>query len=884
VGVSAGTRLGPYEIGIAIGAGGMGEVYRARDTRLQRDVAVKILPELVTADPDRHARFQREAQLLASLNHPHIAQIYGVEESGPSTGSGQAPVAIVMELVEGPTLADRIAGGALSIPESLQVAKQIADALDAAHEQGIIHRDLKPANIKVRADGTVKVLDFGLAKALDPAASSAAAMNSPTLSVRATMQGVILGTAAYMSPEQAKGRPVDKRADIWAFGVVLYEMLTGRQAFAGDSTTEILGAVVLKEPDWSALPVSTSPALVELLRRCMQKDLRVRQRDIGDVRLALDEIAAASAPPSGTRVERPSARKRPIIGVAAAAAAGAAIGIALGWSLPRPATTAAPAVATRLIVAPPGRETYGPALSPDGRFVVVASDRLYVREFGSFDLKPLAGTNGAAMPFVSPDSRWVGFYANGKIKKVSVAGGDPLTICEANAETPGAAWGPDNTILFSPGWNTALFSVSADGGQPHALTRPDAAQQERGHWWAEVLPDGKSAIITIWRTASGINEARLAIVDLSTGTHTVLFPGAAGHYLRTGHVLYYRAGGWHVVGFNLTSRRTIGEPVAVLADAISLPPDGTSTTHLSAEAGAVAYRAGSIYPLQDLAWADRQGRIESLGFAPQPIAAASLSFDGRRIAADRVVGGTYELWTYDLSRKTEERLAIAGSNSGPVWSRAGDTIAFTSTRKGDFDVYTARPDGTGERAILTEDFDQSPDAWDRDGRRLIVREWRHDGSKPLTVIDTAKARPPEILVAGDVGATASRLSPDDRWLAYDTAQSGRREVYVQPFPGSGSAVRVSSRGGLRPMWSPAGKELFYRRDDELVSVRYRDDHARFEVGDEKVVFKSPSFSFLGVAPDAQTFLIMRLAEPEPAPGVRVILNWSAELPNKEARR
>jgi hypothetical protein len=879
--LSAGTRLGQYEIVGAIGAGGMGEVYKARDTRLQRDVAVKILADLGGADPDRTARFQREAQLLASLNHPHIAQIYGVEDAGGLN-------AIVMEFVDGPTLADRIGGGALPPAEVLTIARQIADALDAAHEQGIIHRDLKPANIKVRDDGTVKVLDFGLAKALDPAgASNVVAMNSPTLSVRATMQGVILGTAAYMAPEQAKGRPVDKRADIWAFGAVLYEMLTGRPTFAGDSTAEILGAVVLKDPDWSALPASTSPALVDLLRRCLQKDARQRQRDIGDVRIALDEIASGrGAANSATQAAIPSAtRATRTLWFAIAPLAAGIIGLAVGWTLPRPPPPAVAAMSTRLIVAPPtGRETHGPALSPDGRFVVVAGDRLYLREFTSFAVKALPGTDGAATPFVSADSKWVGFIANGKIKKVAIAGGDPLIVCDANADTPGGAWGPNNTILFSPGWNTGLFTVSADGGQPLALTHPDPARQERGHWWPEMLPDGASAIFTVWRAGTGINDARVAIFDFASGKHTVLFAGADGHYLPTGHILYFHAGGWHLVGFDLAARRTIGEPAPVLADAMSVTPTGSPTTRLAAAAGAVAFRAGSSQPLRELAWADRQGKVESLGFTPQRFENVSLSQDGRRIVAARLVAGSFELWTYDVSRKTEEHLAIAGSNNLPAWSRSGDRIAFNSIRKGDFDVYTAAPDGTRERPILTDDFDQVPQAWDRDGRRLIVGEWHHDGSRPLTVVDTMHEGKPEIVVPGNVSAESAQLSPDDRWLTYVADQAGRAEVYVQPFPGSEAAVRVSSRGGVQSIWSPARKELFYRRANELVSVEYRDDHARFEAGDEKILFTLPSFGLGGVAPDGQRFLILRLTEPEPEPGVRVILNWLADLNNPSPRQ
>jgi len=861
----------------------MGEVYKARDTRLQRDVAIKIVPDLATADPDRRARFQREAQLLASLNHPHIAQIYGLEESGGVS-------AIVMELVDGPTLADRIAAGALPIPEALRIAQQIADALDTAHEQGIIHRDLKPANLKVRDDGTVKVLDFGLAKALDPTATSGiATMNSPTMSVRATMQGMILGTAAYMSPEQAKGRPVDKRADIWAFGVVVYEMLTGRPMFSGDSTTEILGAVVLKDPDWSTLPPATPSALGDLLRRCLQKDVRLRQRDIGDVRLALNEIAsgtsATDSKPSHVGAQMPPVR-RSVAGVAAAAViGGAAIGFAVGWTVLRTPPAAPPSTWTHLTVAPPtGRETGPSSLSPDGRFVVISAERLYLREFGSFETKPLPGTEGASMPFVSLDGRWIGFFANGKIRKIAVGGGDPIVVCEAHDDSPGAAWGPDNTILFSPGWDTPLSRVSADGGQPQPLTTADPAQQERGHWWPEVLPDGRHAVFTIWRAASGINESRVGVLDLSTGKHTVLFPGADAHYLRPGRLLYFHAGAWHVIGFDPSTQRASGAPVTVLADAMALAPQGGVGARVSIAADTIAYRAGPFSPPRELVWIDRAGRVESTGLPPRPMDRAALSADGRRVAASRSDGGTLALWVSDLVRKTEERLALPGGTTDAVWSRAGDQLAFTAIRKGDYDTYVVHSDGSGERAVLLDDFDQAPFAWDRDGRRLIVVEWHHDGSKPIVSVDVQQPRQREVLVSGDIGGDRPTLSFDDRWLAYLGSKAGPPQVYVQPFPGTGPAVRVSTRWAAEPVWSPVGKELFYRRGDDLISVSYGSANGRFEFGEEKILFTQPSFELIGASPDGQRFLIARRVEPEPPPGVRVILNWSAELDRAESRR
>ena len=528
--LSPGSRLGQYEIVAPLGAGGMGEVYRARDTKLGRDVALKFLSETFASDPDRLARFEREARTLAALKHPHIASIHGVDVN-------EGRRALVMEFVDGEELSARISRGPIPLDEALPIARQIAEALEAAHEAGIIHRDLKPANIKVRADGTVKVLDFGLAKALDPSLPTAVSVaNSPTLSVHATMQGVILGTAAYMAPEQAKGRAVDRRADIWAFGAVLFEILAGQAAFGGDSTTEILGAVVLKDPDWNALPASTPYRLRDLLRRCLQKDPRARQRDIGDVRLELIDLAASPREDVSARPAAPRTQRTMWLGAITLALAAASIGIVVGWRVPRTSADRPQAVA-RFMVPAPGKISSYPLLSPDGRFLVFLSDgRVYRRDLNEFESRPIAGTEGAGTLFMSTDGRWIGFFAGGKIKRVSSAGGDPLAIADASDSTPGAGWGPDNTVLFSPGWATPLFSVPADGGQPTALTTLDTARGERAHWWPRLLPGGRQFLFTIWMAASGVNDARLAIFDVETRRHRVLFPGADGHYLARANI------------------------------------------------------------------------------------------------------------------------------------------------------------------------------------------------------------------------------------------------------------------------------------------------------------------------------------------------------------
>jgi Tol biopolymer transport system component len=884
-----GSRLGPYEVVALIGTGGMGEVYRARDGALNRDVAIKVLPESFASDAERLARFTREAQTLAALSHPNIAAIYGIEGDGGASSSGEARSrALVMELVEGDDLSVLIARGALPLEDALPIANQIAAALEAAHELGIVHRDLKPANIKVKADGTVKVLDFGLAKAMDPAGESGGnAANSPTLTAHATQMGMIIGTAAYMAPEQAKGKPVDRRADIWAFGVVLYEMLTGRQAFAGDSVTEILGAVVLTEPAWSGLPAATPARLRDLLLRCLQKDPRKRQRDIGDVKLELDAIAGgdASVKPAAAPIGSGGNRPSPIA-LALGAVGIAVVGLAAGWTLHRGDGAAAPPAARFIVSAPDGVSPTGPQLTPDGRTLVfIARNQLYKRELNAFEATPMPGTEGAGTPMISPDGRWVAFFAGGKIKKVSLAGGDPVTVAEAAGNMPGAAWAPDDTILFSRSWATGFSSVPAAGGAVRQVTEPDRANGERGHWRPRPLPNGH-IIFTILTTGIGVNDARVGILDLKSSQYRTLFPGSDAQYLQSGHLLYSHAGAWHIVPFDAATETTTGDPMTVLDDALGVSPDGgNSWASISvSDRGTLAYAPGPIYPKSELVWADRTGAMESLGLPPRTLVHASLSPDGRRIAATRMEGGTYELWIDDVGRKTEDRLDIKGSNSFAVWNPTSDGIAFVSTRKGEFDGYAVRADGTNEQPLLTADFDEEPFGWTHDGR-LVAKEWRPDGSTPLLLVDLAAGGKTKTLVANSVSGVLVALSSDDRWLLYSSMRSGRSEIYLQPMREDGTSVRVSNDGGDQPLWSPSGHEIYFRRDRDVVAVSFRDDGGRPVLGSEQTLFRLPSSALLvGVTPDGRRFLIGRPSEPEPVPGIRIVLNWFDEIRGRGARR
>ena len=880
--LASGTRLGPYEIRSPIGAGGMGEVYRAKDTKLDREVAIKVLPESFALDADRVARFTREAKALASLNHPNIAAIYAVE-----TSPDLVSTALVMELVEGDDLSTIVARGALPLDEALPIARQMAEALEAAHELGIVHRDLKPQNIKVRADGTVKVLDFGLAKALDrtldsgPGALDAA--NSPTLTVRGTQMGMIIGTAAYMSPEQAKGKSVDRRADIWAFGVVVFEMLTGRPAFAGDSITEVLGAVVLKEPDWSTLPATAPERLRDLIQRCLQKDPRQRQRDIGDAKLELDAIAGDTSTEAAAPASAGGRRGLSMPVLAGAALVVASVGLAVGWMLPRGGTVSSSVVTTRFIVSgPDGESPVAPSITPDGRTLIFAAgNQLYKRDLGAFDATPMPGTNGAKMPMISPDGRWVAFFAGGKIKKASLAGGDPTTIVEAADNIPGAAWGPDDTIVFSRSWATGLSSVPVAGGEIRQLTEPDRANGERGHWRPHPLPSGH-LIFTILTTGSGVNDSRIGILDPKTGQHRVLFAGSDAKYLPSGHVLYSHAGAWHLIRFDPVSETTTGDPVTVLGDAVGVTPDGGNAWDAISvsDNGVLAYAPGPSYQQMELAWADRAGHMESLGLPPHAVAEAALSPDGKRVAVTRVESGNSELWMVDVSRRTEDRLDIKGSNSFGVWNSASDAVGFVSIRKGEFDAYTVHADGSAVQALATKDFDEQIMAWMRDGR-FIEKEWRPDGSTPLLLRQPGPDGATKELVANTATDTRISVSPDNRWMAYSSTRSGNSEIYVHPIREGGASVRASSRGGGYPLWSLDGKELDFLRGRDVVSVSFRDDGGRAILGNEQLIFQVPGSSRLyGRSPDGRRFLVAHPSEPDPVPGIRVVLNWFDELKAK----
>ena len=897
-----GQRIGSYQIEAWIGAGGMGEVYKALDTKLNRQVAIKVLLPAVADDPDRLARFSREAQVLASLNHPHIAQIHGLEDAGGVR-------ALIMELVEGPTLADRIAQGAIPVDEALAMAKQIAEALEAAHEQGIIHRDLKPANIKVREDGTVKVLDFGLAKAIDPTSGAGVgAMSSPAPGVLATGPGVIIGTAAYLSPEQARGRPVDRRADLWAFGAVLYEMLTGRTAFPGETVSDTIVAILEREPDWNALPADVPLPVRTLIRRSLAKDRRQRIGDISVAQFVLED--PASAPPmTATIAERPSLWRRMaihssmwLIGVAMS---GAAFWFATR-AVPLPRVSRfliTPPSATALTVSGLFRDL---ALTPDGtRLVYVGANgaSLFVRTLDQLDATPLAGLNAAFGPFVSPDGQWVGVYDGASapaLKKVAITGGPAVTLGHPDGATRGASWGADGTIIFATiSVTTGLQRITAAGGEATVLTQPNRAAGEADHVWPEILPGGQAVLFTITATSGRLDQAQVAILDLRTGTHTVLIRGGSdAHYVSSGHLIYAAEGTLRAVAFDLARLAVVGPSVAVLPE-VWTTATGAANVTVAADGTLVYVPRGAATVAQSrLVWVDRQGQETPLLAAPRSYVYPRLSPNGGRLAFF-ISDEELDIWLLDLSRSTLTRVTSeAGLENYPVWAPDGRQLFFSSDRAGGRNIFAQAADGTGVTTRLTESAHaQFPTSVSPDGTRLVfteiatataagdVLQLRLDGSHTVTP-----------LVQTPFSERNGELSPDGRWLAYDANDSGRFEIYVRPFPDVAKGLwQVSRDGGTRPLWARNGREMFYlTATGTLMRVGVARGPTWAATAPTKLFegrYGVPAFHSgrtYDVSADGKRFLMIKgtaVDDPKGTPAsMVVVLNWQEELKRLVPRR
>jgi len=886
--LTAGSRLGPYEIAAKLGAGGMGEVWRATDTRLDRQVALKVLPEGFVDDPERHARFEREAKVLASLNHPHIATLYGLEHLGGLH-------ALVMELVAGEDLAQRLVRGAVPVEEAIPIALQIADALEAAHEKGIVHRDLKPANVKVTPDGTVKVLDFGLAKALDPltAALSSDPSHSPTLLhsptiTHATQRGLILGTAAYMAPEQARGKPVDKRADIWAFGVVLWEMLAGRRLFDGATTSDVLAAVLRDEPDLRALPAELSSVARHVIARCLEKDPRRRFRDIGDVRLELEMSGRGDPAPIAVPAAAPRARRALVLAAAGAVVLAAAGGVLAGRLLRSGSPAATDGIRMNLAPPPGVQWVWNPALDPNGTSVVYLGydegrSRLYLQRFDEFDPRPLEGTEGASSPFVSPDGRWIGFDRGGRLFKVSPTGGDALALTGATAQGPGACWGDDGSIVYSSSWLGGLRQVGADGTGETAITTPDVAHGEKGHWWPQVLPGGRAVLFTVWMAKSGLNDAQVGLLDRASGTYRTLLPGSHAFFVRPHYLVYYRAGAYHAVELDPERLAVKGAPVRLLSDCRGLDPAGSENVSLAVSAnGTLAYHPGLAVPESTLVRVDADSTQHPLPFAARSYLSVRLAPDGGRAAVATRANGTNSLWLLDLKRGTDEQIQADGSAWAPAWHPDGKRLAFLSMAHGDFDVYWKDLAGSGAaEPLLSTPQDEAPNGFSPDGSQLVYQGSDAEGHYALWLADlNANGRRERLvdLPSSDVGS----ISPDGRWLTFESSQQGRREIYVQRFPKQGAPVRVSRSGGSRPIWSPAGRTLYWARRGEIIAVDYREEAGGFVTDPERVAahLGSPEQDALqgfDVLPDGRSFVILRSVRAAEPARLRVVRAWQAEI-------
>ncbi len=905
--LGAGARLGSYEIVSPLGAGGMGEVYRARDSKLKREVAIKVLPETLAGDPDRLARFQREAELLATLNHSNIAAIYGLEDADGTK-------AIILELVEGETLAEQIARSPLPLDEALRVARQIVDALEAAHERGVVHRDLKPANIKVTPDGKVKVLDFGLAKMLEQEAAASSLSMSPTLSVHATYAGVILGTAAYMSPEQARGKPVDRRTDVWAFGCVLFEMLTGKQVFesAGDTVSDAVAAVLMKEPDWNALPADTPPHIRSLIRRCLQKDVQKRVPHIGVARLEIDEGPETDALPATPLAE--AARPRPMWRRAMPVAIGVLLAAGLtsaAWWRLRP--EAPPATVTRFAFTLPEGQNFTNAgrhmiaVSPDGtQMVYVANQRLYLRAMSDLEARPIAGFDGSSPvinPVFSPDGRSIAFYspADQSLKRIAVIGGAAVTI--GSCTNPfGMSWGADGILVGQGG--RGVLRVSPNGGTPEVVVKTNADEFAHG---PQMLPGGKAILFTL---AKGIlndrwDKARIVVQSLASGDRQILFEGGSdARYVPTGHLVYALAGVVLAIPFDAQRLQVAGGPVSIVQGVRRAGAGQTGTAQFSvAENGSLVYVPGPVSTVsgaRELALVDRKGTT-------QPLKLVAANFDHPRVSPDgkRIVFVTEDeqeavVWTYDLSGATAmRRLSFGGRNRFPIWSSDGQRVAFQSDREGDLGIFWQRADGAGTAERLTtaeKDTAHLPESWSPKGEGFLYRVTKGPASTlSFYSVKDKKATPfGGVQSSGQINAV---FSPDGRWITYEStgADAGRRQIYVQPFPATGATYQVPGveQGGYRhPLWSPDGKELFYMVGGV---VRFRvagvTTQPDFAFGNPsplpKPAFWQDSFNDVArsydVMADGQHFIAKISAgavgqtDMGLQPQIQIVLNWFEEL-------
>jgi Tol biopolymer transport system component len=881
------SRIGGYPIEREVGRGGMGVVYLGRDPRLDRPVAIKVLPEAFAADPERLARFEREARLLASLHHPNIAGIYGLEDDGPLRF-------LALEYVEGETLAERLARGALPLTEALEICRQVATALEAAHEAGIVHRDLKPGNIKLKPAGDVKVLDFGLAKSgAAEAASGSDLTQSPTMTHAATAAGIILGTAAYMSPEQARGRSVDKRSDIWSFGCVLYECLTGRQAFAGETVSDMIARILQGEPEWNALPARTPGRIRELLRRCLEKDARRRMRDIGDARIEIDEVLEKESSGSVAAAGAAKAKQRNqqfVVGAAAAIAA--ALVTTLGLSVLRPSTP--PRLVRFEVVEPPG-STFGfeatdVAISPDGaRLAFVARDstrtlHLWVRPIDSVKPRMLPGTTSASLPFWSPDSRQLGFFANGKLRVVAVDGGDPDALCDA--PTPrGGTWNESGTILFAPLAQGPLMRIPARGGDPVLVVAPDTTRRERGLRFPQFLPDGRHFLVSVVPGQAGKNTILAGALD-SQKADSLLSAFGGVTFVAPNHLLYYLGSGLIARTFDPGTRRVSGDPVTL--------PDFTAPTNYAGaptlcatRQGSIAYLSGELLDMH-LVWLDPQGHPgATVPYPPGHYYQARLAPDGRRAAVMWVDENfANRIDVVDLERGVSTRLNVEpGDNSNPQWSPDGRRLAYESAFSGGpqhLTIVSLAGDAPVEKAFENDPHFKTLSSWSPDGRYIVVSLLDPVTQHDLWLVPLEGDRAPRRWLAGPGDEANGHISPDGRWMAYVSDESGRNEVYLRSFPNPGQPYQVTTAGGVNCDWLPDGRLAWLAAADahQFVSASLLPgDEPR--VGPGQPIYRYPDDAAdFDASRDLKHFLAVMPQQKLPPSTITVVLNWRAPAPRR----
>ena len=870
-----GDHIGPYAVLGLLGRGGMGSVYRAKDPDLEREVAIKVLSRDFADDNSTLRRFEREAKLLASLNHPNIASIYDLLRVDDKRY-------LILELVEGPTLAERLTRGPLELFELLKFAEQIAEAVGEAHRKGVIHRDLKPSNIKITHEGRIKVLDFGLAKTHDEAAAEATT-RTELVSAPTTRVGVVLGTPGYMSPEQARGESVDKRTDVWAFGCLLFEMLSGRRAFGGQTPSDAIAAVLRDQVDWGLLPADTPRALLRLMKRCLRQNARERLQDIGDARIEIAELARQGT--AVDRAERGTKGRWVALASLAAFLAGMAFFRAIGDR--GRFVTRGPLTRSTVVVGPEERLFVGAsstlALSPDASRLAFVAEKenhamLYLRELGAYEMKAIRGSDEARDPFFSPDGAWIGFFAQGAMKKVAVSRGIAEIVTEAGLQSRGASWGENGTIVFAQDGAQGLLVVRAAGGEPAHISDLGGEPNVLEHLWPRWLPGESTVLFTVRSSsATGVVD-QIALLDRESGTVTILGPGSQGSYLPSGHLVYVRGGSIEVAPFDPAGLRLTGSGVPLI-EGIHAYPLGASTFATSS-AGALVYMERTPSAVLDAI--DSKGNVDVMPVSMGSPGWPRISPDGRLAAVH--IGGrdSRELWIFDLTRPGSIRQLTIRGGGFPTWSPDGTRIAFMSRRGGTGDLYIVAADGSSPPEHLTGS-----------GRTLIPVSWSTDGvlayyeigdvrQRDLWVIDVKNGSEPVPFVESPANELSPVFSPDGRYIAYVSNETGQNEIYVRPYPPPGPVTAVSIDGGTEPVWSPDGRELYYRHGEELLAVPVQ-TASGFSVGSSRTILNTPAPPTTGsnpaydVFPGGDRFLILR---PPPGAGIdrlRVVLNWTEEL-------